>query len=136
MINRSWRVMSAAAGLALAVGATPAMATGKPAPPGDAQAGERAFRQCATCHSFDPARRMMGPHLASLHGRSAGAVEGFRYSDAMSASGVVWDDETLSAYLTDPRGYMPGTSMMVGLLRAEQLGDLLAYLRTRTGEGL
>ena len=106
---------------------TPAFASG------DAGRGEEVHRQCAACHSFDPAERRPGPHLQGLFGRTAGAVEGFRYSDAMAASGIVWDDGTLTAYLLDPRGNLPGTRKPVGLRSEADIADVLAYLRQEGG---
>ncbi|WP_299959300.1 cytochrome c family protein [uncultured Roseobacter sp.] len=101
---------------------------------GDAEAGERAFRQCASCHSTEPDQNRAGPHLAEIIGRQAGTVEGFRYSTAMQNSGIVWTAETLPEYLLDPSGTMPGTSMTMGLRRDSELADLLAYLATLSSE--
>ncbi len=100
---------------------------------GDPAAGERVFRQCAACHTFNPDQRRSGPHLYGLFGRTAGAVEGFRYSNAMAESGIVWTDETLGQYLLDPTGTLPGTSMRNRLRREETLADLLAYMRQEAG---
>ena len=62
----------------------------------------------------------------------AGTAEGFKYSDAMKESGVVWNDETLAAYLADPRAYIPGNRMFFpGLKQEEEIRDLLAYLHAR-----
>ncbi len=97
---------------------------------GDPIAGERAFRQCTGCHAVDAERNSTGPHLVGISDRPAGSVEGFRYSDAMKESGIVWDIEALSAYLLDPRGTLPGTTMTVGLRRSEDLEDLLAFLQS------
>jgi cytochrome c len=48
-------------------------------------AGERLFRtRCASCHSLNPGENRVGPHLSGLVGRSAGSVEGARYSKALS----------------------------------------------------
>ena len=63
-----------------------------------------------------------------------GVVDGFKYSDAMKDSGVVWDDETIAAYLKDPKGYIPGNRMaFVGLRKDEEIADLLAYLHEEGG---
>ena len=94
----------------------------------DADRGERAFRQCSSCHSFDPNRRMQGSHLVGLIGRTAGTVEGVRFSRAMRESGIVWTEETLTAYLVDPRGFLPGTTMVQRIRNADDIPDLLAYI--------
>ena len=49
--------------------------------------------------------------LAHLHHDPNGAVDGYRYSDAMKDAAIVWSDETLDGYLENPRSYMPGTRM-------------------------
>ncbi|NSX53449.1 c-type cytochrome [Parasulfitobacter algicola] len=87
------------------------------APTGDADAGEAAFRQCVACHivqndegeTLAGRRAQTGPNLYQISGRSAGTVEDFRYSDAMVAAGeagLVWNEETFSAYVQDPTGYL------------------------------
>ena len=69
-----------------------------------------------------------------IFGRQAGVVDGFKYSDAMQSSGVVWDDETIAAYLKDPKGYIPGNRMaFVGLRKDEEIADLLAYIHEEGG---
>jgi len=100
---------------------------------GDPASGEQVFRQCSSCHTFDPDQRRPGPHLQGLFGRTAGSVEGFRYSQAMVASNIVWDQESLSTFLVDPRAVVPGTSMAVGLRNEEDLDDLLAFLQQQGG---
>lgn len=95
---------------------------------GDADRGERVFRQCRSCHGFDPNRRLQGPHLVGVFGREAGTVEGFRYSRAMRDSGIVWTEESLTAYMTDPRGYLPGTTMVQRIRNPDDMPDLLAYM--------
>jgi cytochrome c len=97
---------------------------------GDAVAGERAFRQCAACHAIDAEWSSSGPNLVGIVGRAAASLDGPRYSDALSASGIVWDAETLAAFLADPRAFVPGTSMTVGVRRAEDIPDIIAYLET------
>lgn len=96
---------------------------------GDAQAGEKVFRKCAACHSVDGSKKKSGPHLAGLAGRAAGSVEGYKYSSAMTESGIVWDQTSLRAFLTAPRIYVEGTRMSFpGIRKEEDLVNLLAYL--------
>ena len=118
-------IRPSAVALAVATTALPAAAQS-----GDAAAGERAYRQCAACHSVEPGQNRAGPHLHGIVGRQAGTVERFRYSRAMREADIVWDDAALTAYLTDPRGYLPGTSKTFRLRRPEQVPDLLAYLNS------
>ncbi len=99
---------------------------------GDATRGETIFKQCATCHSMDPAEKKMGPHLQGLVGRTAGSIEGATYSKAMKASEIVWDANSLREFLTNPRKALPGTSMPIGLAKTGDMDDLLAYLSADT----
>ena len=96
----------------------------------DAQAGAQAFMQCAECHS--PADNDgVGPGLKGVVGRRAGGKSGFIYSPAMAKSALTWDAATLDAYLADPRGKVPGTTMnFPGVDDAKERADLVAYLRT------
>ena len=75
---------------------------------GDPAAGEKAFRKCAACHTLD-GRSRTGPTLQGVIGRTAGTVDGFRYSpDVIAAgeAGVVWDPETITVFLADPNAFL------------------------------
>jgi cytochrome c len=73
---------------------------------------EQNVRVCAACHSVEPDRNLTGPSLANLWGRKAGSLPSFeRYSDALKASGVIWDDRSLDAWLTDPARMVPHNEM-------------------------
>lgn len=99
---------------------------------GDPAAGEAVFKKCAACHAVGAdARNKVGPQLNDLFGRMAGSVEGFKYSGAMSDSGITWDDESLAGYLASPRSYLKGTRMaFAGLKKEEDIDNVLAYLKT------
>ena len=93
--------------------------------------GQQLFKQrCGACHAMDAAQRKPGPHLSGLIGRKAGSVEGARYSDALKAAGLVWDKQTLDAYLAAPRKVVPGTTMTVGVADAAQRAAIVAYLES------
>ncbi|MBO4123284.1 cytochrome c family protein [Cupriavidus gilardii] len=99
---------------------------------GDPRAGKAAFdRRCASCHKVGPAARSgFGPQLNGIVGRKAGAVDDYPYSSAMRASGIVWSDQTLAAFLRAPEQVVPGNRMRFwGIGSAQQIDDLLAYLR-------
>lgn len=97
----------------------------------DAAIGERAAKKCATCHTFaagEPGR--VGPDLHGLVSRPMGARADFRYSAAMSAQDGSWDYESLDAFLADPKGYVPGTSMaFAGVSDPETRAAIIAWLR-------
>ena len=102
---------------------------------GDPAEGERVYRMCMACHVVDQEQNRVGPHLVGLFGREAGSVEGFNYSNALKESGIVWDEETLDAYLEDPRGYIPGNIMAFpGVRQEQQRADLIAYLKQATAQ--
>lgn len=109
------------AALLLAAGSLPALA--------QSADGQRLFQaRCGTCHSLEAEANRLGPTLAGVVGRAAGAVEGARYSSALRASGLVWDAETLDRYLANPRQLVPGTTMTVALPNAAQREAIVAYL--------
>jgi cytochrome c len=96
----------------------------------DGVAGKKVFAQCSVCHSTDGTNGV-GPTLQGIVGSKAGAVPGFRFSRAMKGSNIVWDDESLDAYLTEPQKAIPGNVMpFSGLADAKERADLIAYLRT------
>ncbi|MFQ6185154.1 MULTISPECIES: c-type cytochrome [Sinorhizobium] len=98
--------------------------------PAAAAEGERLFRsRCGSCHSVDPGENRAGPHLSELIGRAAGSVAGARYSKALSASGFVWDEERLHAYLNNPRQAVPGTTMSVSVRDQAQRSAIITYLQ-------
>ena len=95
--------------------------------------GRRVFARCQACHEVGAETNRAGPHLVGLFGRTAGSVGGYRYSAALAQSGLVWDEETLRAYLRDPRAAVPGNSMLfAGVRDDDDLDALIVYLRTAT----
>jgi nitrite reductase (NO-forming) len=62
---------------------------------GDAVAGRQAFKKCEACHSLEPGKTLVGPLLAGIVGRKAGAEPGYDYSAAMKQINIVSDDKTL-----------------------------------------
>ena len=89
--------------------------------------GKQAFAACAPCHA--PDQNGVGPKLGGVLNRTAGSVEGFRYSRAMKNAGIVWDEKTLDAYLAEPQKSVPGNLMpFSGIADAQQRRDLIAYL--------
>ncbi len=101
----------------------------------DVAAGETVFKKCKACHAVgDGAKNKVGPQLNDLFGRTAGSIEGFKYSKAMVAKGeegLVWDDESLAQYLSKPRSFIKGTRMaFAGLKKEEDIVNITAYLRT------
>src|SRR6266699_5181173 len=104
---------------------------------GDAARGHQDFRVCAPCHSLAPDRNMTGPSLPNLWGRKAGSLPSFeRYSDALKASGIIWDDRSLDGWLTNPDRMVPDNEMPFnGIKDTRVRADLLAFLKEATKPG-
>ena len=96
----------------------------------DIKAGQKVFKKCKACHYADREKHKTGPHLVNLIGRTAGLLEDYKkYSKAMKASGIVWDEETLTEYLRAPKKYIKGTKMaFVGLKKDADIKNVIAYL--------
>jgi cytochrome c len=104
---------------------------------GDAMRGERVFRACIACHSLEPDRNMTGPSLAGLWSRKTGGLSSFaRYSAAMKAADLAWDDKSLDGFLEDPQHFIPGNTMTFpGIRNAQQRADVLAFLKQAAQPG-
>ena len=100
---------------------------------GDAAKGEKIFRKCKACHSLEAGKKKVGPSLAGLFDRTAGTLEGFKYSASIKDSGIVWDAETLDQFLTKPKEFVPKTKMSFpGLKKEQDRADVIAYLMEAT----
>ncbi len=96
-----------------------------------AQEAPTAFNACKACHKVEAGKHGVGPSLSGVFGKKAGAVEGFKYSDAHKASGLTWDEATLAKYLADPKATIPGNKMAFpGLKKPEDVAAVVAYLKT------
>ena len=91
--------------------------------------GKKSFELCVACHSVQAGENGLGPSLHGLFGRSAGTLEGFRFSGPMKRSAIVWDRTTLTAYLRNPQETVPGTRMpFSGMADEKALEALVSYL--------
>src|SRR5262245_22418847 len=95
--------------------------------------GQKAAKQCQACHTFEKGGpNRVGPNLWNIVGSPRGEARGgFNFSAAMKAKGGTWTFDELNKFLTNPRGYIPGTAMtFAGLPRGEQRADVIDYLHT------
>ncbi len=100
---------------------------------GDPEKGKKVFRKCKSCHSLEAGKNKIGPHLNGVFGRTAGTIEGFKFSAALVESGIVWDEVTMDEYVTKPKDMVPKTKMnFVGLKKEKDRQDLIAYLKEAT----
>ncbi|MBO9466523.1 c-type cytochrome [Tropicibacter sp. R15_0] len=93
-------------------------------------AGKTLFEgECRRCHAVEPTDPSYGPPLENVLYRAAGSVEGYDYSIALEASGIVWTPAALRAWMEDNDGFMPGTKMRhVGIEDRTVQDFILAYL--------
>ena len=101
----------------------------------DIDNGKAKFAMCRSCHTIvEGGANLTGPNLHGVFGRKAGALETYKYSDAVKNAGFVWDAEHLDKWLAEPRTFLPGTKMTFAGLKAEKDRiDLIAYLKVETG---
>ena len=97
-----------------------------PAAVGDAVHGATVYQVCTGCHSLD--EDDVGPRHRGVVGRAAGAIQGYPYSPALKASGVVWTPEALDRWLQNPQALVPGTKMFFALTSPQDRADVIAYL--------
>ena len=90
----------------------------------------KTWNSCAACHAAGGAASI-GPSLVGVLGRKSGSVPDFTYSKAMKSANLVWDEESLKTFLTDPQSTVPGTRMAFpGIPDSRDLAELIQYLKT------
>ena len=116
--------------VALGLGLVLALANG-PVLAGNAADGEKTFKKkCKACHSVVAGKHKMGPSLASVFERKAGATK-FKKYKALKDSDVVWTAENLDKFLINPKKFVgKKTLMVVKLKKTNNRSDVIAYLKT------
>ena len=104
---------------------------------GTAYAIDKEFRKCAGCHKIEEGKRGgMGPNLWGIYGKQSGQVEGYRYSKWLKESGIIWDRESLHAWLSDRKTreeyfgkeVFKTKMMWTGIKKEEDMTTILDYL--------
>jgi cytochrome c len=96
---------------------------------GDAARGETLYEACQDCHSLD--KNDVGPRHRGVFGRKAASLSDYDYSDALKSANIVWNEETLDKWLTDPQAVAPGAKMFFHLDNPQDRADVIAYLKER-----
>jgi cytochrome c len=104
---------------------------------GDAAAGKAYFTQtCKQCHSAEAGDGggEIGPSLTGVFGRPAGVGdERFAYTKALTDSKLVWNQQTLNRFLTDPMMTVPGTTMALPIPAQKDRDNVIAYFQSLAG---
>lgn len=87
--------------------------------------------RCAGCHALD--RDKEGPRLAGVYGRTAGSVASFQYSNALTKSKIVWDEQTLERWLSDPDEMVPDNDMSFRVQNADERRKIIEFLKQQSG---
>ncbi len=108
---------------------------------GDPVKGAKVFKKCQSCHQVgEGAKNRVGPHLNGIFSRKAGSDPTAKYSKGMIRAGddgLVWTNETLDAFIENPRALVSKTRMSFrGIKGTDDRLDLLAYLRGFSDEPL
>jgi cytochrome c len=103
----------------------------------DSAAGKVSFNKCLACHAVGAgAKNKLGPELNGLVGRKAGAAVGYQYSPALKNAGFTWDETSFAAFIADPRGKIPGNTMVfTGMKNQAEIANLWAYLSHFDADG-
>lgn len=92
--------------------------------------GQLLFLACKGCHDLEAgAAHKVGPNLHGIVGRRAGSSEGFRYSEALVQSGIVWTPGTLDTFLRQPGAMVRGNGMaFAGIANDADRASLIAWM--------
>jgi cytochrome c len=84
-------------------------------------------KRCTGCHALT--QNHEGPRLQGVYRRTSGTVADFAYSSALSKAHVVWDDQSLEKWLTDPDAFISGNDMDFLVSKPQERRDLISYLK-------
>ena len=100
------------------------------------------FKWCRYCHVMQPGHpHEPGPELYKVFGRRAATVPGFYYSEVFlqaGRDGLIWTEQTIDEFITDPQAYNPGNRMLhgpVAIADPERRKRVINLLKKWTAEG-
>jgi cytochrome c len=96
------------------------------------------FKKLTDCHNADKGgANALGPNLWDVLGEPVGKGKGFPFSPALSGVGGTWNWDNMSAWLTSPKKFAPGTKMtFAGLSNPQDRANVIAFLNTHSDSPL
>ncbi len=95
---------------------------------GDPDRGMQVFeKRCTGCHSLTQNRE--GPRLGGVFQAYFRNRTGVRFSPALKAAHIVWDDASLQRWLADPDTLVPDNNMDFHVAKQQEQLDLISFLK-------
>lgn len=103
----------------------------------DMEEGRKAFKRCSYCHAVSGVKGGdFGPNLDGVFGQPVGRLADYKYSRGMKQArdaGMVWDQETLDAYIRNPAKLIKSPLKSIpGIRNAEVRQAIIDFLKARS----